>query len=52
MAHALGARVIVEGVETAEQMELVAGLGADLAQGWHVARVMPLDDLLAWQRSR
>lgn len=52
MSHALGAKVIVEGVETIDQLDLVTGLGADFAQGWHIARAMPLDDLLEWQRTR
>jgi diguanylate cyclase (GGDEF)-like protein/PAS domain S-box-containing protein len=52
MAHALGAKVIVEGVETAEQYALVTGRGADLVQGWHIAPAMTLDALLEWQRSR
>ncbi len=52
MAHALGARVIVEGVESPEQLALVTTLGADLAQGWQIARALPLDELLEWRRSR
>jgi two-component system CheB/CheR fusion protein len=52
MTHALGAQVIVEGVETAEQLALITALGADLAQGWQVSRALPLDELLEWRRSR
>ena len=38
MAHALDMEVVAEGIETAEQLDLVRDLGCDFAQGWHVAR--------------
>jgi diguanylate cyclase (GGDEF)-like protein len=34
MAHALGQRVVAEGVETAEQRDWLAALGCDMVQGW------------------
>ncbi|TNM69701.1 bifunctional diguanylate cyclase/phosphodiesterase [Streptomyces sp. NP160] len=43
----LGIQVIAEGVETAEQAELVARFGCDLAQGYHYARPMLVADLIA-----
>jgi diguanylate cyclase (GGDEF)-like protein len=49
MAHRLGMRVVAEGVETAEQLALLSQQGCDVAQGWHIARPMPLADLLSWQ---
>jgi two-component system CheB/CheR fusion protein len=45
LGHALEARVVVEGVETQDQRDLVAALGADLGQGYFFARPMPLADL-------
>ena len=42
LAHGLGMKVVAEGVEQATDMALLAGLGCDLIQGWHVARPMPL----------
>ena len=40
-AHELGIRVVAEGIETAEDLETARGLGADLAQGWHIGRPAP-----------
>ena len=44
LAHHLGMRVAVEGVETVEQFQLLRSLGADLAQGYYFAEPMPADD--------
>lgn len=52
MVHALGAKCVVEGIETAEQHELIQELGADYAQGYRYARPMPLDALRAWMVQR
>lgn len=40
-ARASGARTVAEGIETAEQLELVTRLGCDRAQGHLVGRPMP-----------
>ena len=45
MAHALGLRAVAEGVETAEQYEVLAMLGCDLGQGYLWMRPAPLDQL-------
>ena len=41
LAHACGCTVVAEGVETRGQAMLIAGLGAELAQGFHWHRPMP-----------
>jgi len=41
LAHDVGMRVIVEGVETAEQLELVKTLGANEVQGFLLGRPAP-----------
>ncbi|MCX8086186.1 MAG: EAL domain-containing protein [Rhodocyclaceae bacterium] len=48
LATAFGRRVVAEGVETAEQMRLVAQLGCAYAQGFHLARPMPAGEFEAW----
>lgn len=48
LCHALGLKVVAEGAETAEELEWLANNGCDAAQGFHVARPMPADDLPAW----
>ncbi len=42
MAHALGKEVVAEGVETAEQMQFLREHGCDIAQGFFLARPMPV----------
>ncbi len=51
MAHALGMSVVAEGVETAGQLDAVASLACDRAQGYLLARPMPADSLVALQHS-
>jgi diguanylate cyclase (GGDEF)-like protein/PAS domain S-box-containing protein len=45
MAHKLGILVVAEGVETAEQRDLLRDAGCDLGQGYLFARPMPAADL-------
>jgi diguanylate cyclase (GGDEF)-like protein len=48
VAHALGLRVVAEGVETAGQSEILGRMGCDELQGYHFARPMPPQALPAW----
>jgi len=47
MARAMGFRVIVEGVERAEQADVCRAFGADAMQGFFFARPMPREDMAA-----
>ena len=41
MTHALGRRCIAEGVETAQQYQVLAELGVEAYQGWLFAPALP-----------
>ena len=41
IASALGIQTLAEGIEDADQLAQVRGLGFDLAQGYHVATPAP-----------
>jgi diguanylate cyclase (GGDEF)-like protein/PAS domain S-box-containing protein len=45
LAHTFGMEVIAEGVESAEQLESLRSMGCDLAQGYHLARPLPPEDV-------
>ena len=50
MAHAVGLKVVAEGVETREQEDYLRAFGCDRAQGYLYARPQPahaITDLLA-----
>ncbi|MEM9464506.1 MAG: bifunctional diguanylate cyclase/phosphodiesterase [Actinomycetota bacterium] len=46
LAHALGARIVAEGIEDARDLLTVTDLGADLVQGFHLARPAPVGSIL------
>jgi diguanylate cyclase len=48
LAHDLGLRLVVEGVEDAATGAALARLGCDIAQGYAIARPMPVEDFLRW----
>lgn len=47
MAHALGIRTVAEGVETREQLEVLAALDCDVAQGYLFARPLSARDAIS-----
>jgi EAL domain-containing protein (putative c-di-GMP-specific phosphodiesterase class I) len=47
LGRALSADIVVEGIETAEQLEALRRLGCQYAQGYLIGRPQRLDDLLA-----
>ncbi len=50
MANALGMRVVAEGVETAEQRDLLRQAGCHFGQGYFFARPMSADGFGEWMR--
>jgi EAL domain-containing protein (putative c-di-GMP-specific phosphodiesterase class I) len=52
LAHSLGLIVVAEGIEEADQAEVLMQLGTDFAQGYHFARPMDLTGLLGFLADR
>ncbi|CAN5616531.1 cyclic Di-GMP phosphodiesterase RmdB [soil metagenome] len=52
LAHAMDIKAIAEGVETPYEWDLLAQLGCDGAQGWHIARPMPAAEATRWLHQR
>jgi diguanylate cyclase (GGDEF)-like protein/PAS domain S-box-containing protein len=52
LGHSLGLSVVAEGVETAEQAELLKADGCDLMQGYLYGRPMPAQDFISLVCSR
>lgn len=50
MSHALGKRVVAEGVETASQAAILRGLGCDYLQGYYFSRPVPEAAFVAFAR--
>jgi EAL domain-containing protein (putative c-di-GMP-specific phosphodiesterase class I) len=48
----LGLEVVAEGVEDRETWDLLAAMGCDIVQGWHLGRPMPTSALLSWLHDR
>ncbi len=50
LGHALGLRVVAEGIEDRATWELLVGMGCDVAQGYYLSRPLPPDALVRWLR--
>jgi predicted signal transduction protein with EAL and GGDEF domain len=48
LAHNLNLRVVAEGMDTPEIHQALRGLGCDIAQGFGIAKPMPIDMLHLW----
>ncbi len=48
LAHALGLRIVAEGVETQQVCDILREIGVDVAQGFHLAHPMPARDVEEW----
>lgn len=52
LGHALGLKVVAEGLETEVGLDVLSRLRCDVAQGYHFSRPLPLEALLDWLRAR
>ena len=50
IGHEMSMVVVAEGVETQEQLRMLAELGCDIAQGYLFAKPMPAEELVAWHQ--
>lgn len=48
LGHALGLKVVAEGLETEAGLDVLARLQCDVAQGYHFSRPLPVEALTAW----
>ncbi len=46
MAHSLGVELVIEGVETPYQRDVLADIGCEIAQGYFFCRPQPLSELM------
>jgi diguanylate cyclase (GGDEF)-like protein/PAS domain S-box-containing protein len=52
LGHNLGLAAVAEGVEDQETLELLSGLGCDLAQGFYLSRPLPAASVAEWCKAR
>lgn len=50
LATGFGIRLVAQGIEASQDLQLLRTLGCDLAQGYGIARPMPAEQLMDWQR--
>jgi diguanylate cyclase (GGDEF)-like protein len=51
LAHTLDMKVVAEGIENRQILDMLVGMGCDYGQGFHIARPMPAAELLPWAES-
>jgi polar amino acid transport system substrate-binding protein len=42
LAHTLGMKIVVEGIENKNMVDLIASYGCDYMQGYHFAKPLPV----------
>jgi len=52
LGHNLGMILVAEGVENAGNLTELAGLGCDIAQGYHLSRPIPAEAFDLWSAGR
>jgi len=52
LAHKLGMKVVAEGIESKEVLNILTNLGCDIAQGFFVSKPLVLIDMLSWMETQ
>jgi diguanylate cyclase (GGDEF)-like protein/PAS domain S-box-containing protein len=52
LAHGLGYKVVAEGVETEQELEVIRALNCDEVQGYYYCRPIPADEMTEWLLQR
>jgi predicted signal transduction protein with EAL and GGDEF domain len=52
LAHSLGLTMVAEGVESEAALVELARLGCDVAQGYHISKPLPAEQLTGWLQAR
>jgi diguanylate cyclase len=52
LARNLNLRTVAEGIENASVLRTVAEFGCDEAQGYHISKPLPPDEVLRWMAAR
>jgi diguanylate cyclase (GGDEF)-like protein len=52
LAHSLGLTMVAEGVESEAALVELARLGCDVAQGFHISKPLPAEQLTGWLQAR
>src|SRR6185312_16418469 len=48
LARNMHLQVVAEGVESAESLEFLKGMGCDAVQGYHISRPLPVEQVGKW----
>ena len=52
LGHELNMKVIAEGVEDKQTLNILREMGCDIAQGYYIARSMPAEKIIPWLRNK
>jgi len=48
LSHNLDLRVVAEGIESQQILDMLIGMGCDYGQGYYIAKPMPIGEMPAW----
>jgi EAL domain-containing protein (putative c-di-GMP-specific phosphodiesterase class I) len=52
LGHSMGLKIVAEGIEDQETMDVLAELGCDIGQGYHIGRPVEAPEFEAWLKQR